>query len=147
MHSDACANAIASEFYVNVYKDESTRFRTSSPQIPDGLTAYSCVCYVLLSLLMIYPDCGRHSIYRDLCSVDADDEEDQELQQALWLSSQQAQPHDADPQGFDSGGNAEPGVVLPVFLEGLNKIVREGGRECGRAGASGVGDCGGGGGG
>ena len=49
--------------------------------------------------------------------VDADGEEDWELQQALWLSSQQAQPHDADPQGFRSCGNAEHGMALTAFLE------------------------------
>lgn len=60
--------------------------------------------------------CGGYSTHCDICSVDADDKEDQELQQALWLSSQQAQPYDADPQGFHNGGDAEPGVVLTAFL-------------------------------
>ena len=61
-----------------------------------------------------------HSTLRDICSVDADDEEDRELQQALWLSSQQAQPHDAYPQGFHSCGNAEPGVVLIALFYSLS---------------------------
>ena len=64
-----------------------------------------------------------------LCCADADGEEDRELQRALWLSSQQAQPHDADPQGFRSCGNAEPGMALIAFLD--SKWLPERGQEGG----------------
>lgn len=90
------------------------------------LTGYCCVCCALLSLLSLLtlPVVGLIVAgilhVENICSVNADDEEDRELQQALWLSSQQAHPHGADPQGFRSCGNSEPGVLLTALLEMLN---------------------------
>lgn len=45
---------------------------------------------------------------------DADAEEERELQQALWLSSQQQQPYDMDAQGLQQDDRPDQGLLCLV---------------------------------